>query len=481
MGISGRIAQFFLGSRLTPLIAICALLAGAFAVVVMPREEEPQINVTMANVLIPFPGASAKDVETLVAIPAEQVIGQIHGLEHVFSVSKPGLAIVTAQFKVGVPRTEALVRLHDTINANRDWLPKELGVGEPLVKPKGIDDVPIVTLTLWTDDNERGAFEVERVAHALEAELKRVPGTREVTTIGGPGRAIRVLLEPERLAAFKLTAADIRHALLAANSCDALGLAQRGQPDHRRRVRGIPGERAGRARACGRRGGRQPRLPRRRGAHRRRPAATRALCLARHRPGGEAQGDRNGRRVSGGHDRRHQEARRERGRGGRSAARARGRAREHRDPRRHRGHGDAQLRRDGQRQGDEAHRQARLRHAVGGSARLRRARAARGGHRRRGGDPHALGHALRLVGVGVHAQPRVALRAHLLDRHPGRRRDRRRREHPSPSRARTRRAARLAHPEGGRRGGRADDRRHPYRHRGAAADGVHLGARRDRT
>jgi multidrug efflux pump subunit AcrB len=218
MGISGRIAQFFLGSRLTPLIAICALLAGAFAVVVMPREEEPQINVTMADVLIPFPGASAKDVETLVAIPAEQLIGQIHGLEHVFSVSKPGQAIVTAQFKVGVPRTEALVRLHDTVNANRDWLPKELGVGEPLVKPKGIDDVPIVTLTLWTADNERGAFEVERVAHALEAELKRVPGTREVTTVGGPGRAIRVLLEPERLAAFKLTAADIGRALIAANS-----------------------------------------------------------------------------------------------------------------------------------------------------------------------------------------------------------------------------------------------------------------------
>ena len=218
MGISGRIASFFLESRLTPLVALCALLLGAFAVLVTPREEEPQINVTMANVLIPFPGASAKDVETLVAIPAEQVIGQIQGLEHVFSVSKPGLAVVTAQFKVGVPRTEALVRLNDVIQANRDWLPKELGVGEPLVKPKGIDDVPIVTFTLWTTDAERGAYDLERVAHALEAELKRVAGTREVTTIGGPGRAIRVLLEPERLAAFKLTVADIRQALLSANS-----------------------------------------------------------------------------------------------------------------------------------------------------------------------------------------------------------------------------------------------------------------------
>ncbi|MEO8752506.1 MAG: efflux RND transporter permease subunit [Casimicrobiaceae bacterium] len=218
MGVSGRIARFFLESRLTPLIALLALLLGAFAIVVTPREEEPQINVTMANVLVPFPGASARDVETLVATPAEQVIAQIQGLDHVFSVSRPGLAIITAQFKVGVPRTEALVRLYDTILSNRDWLPKQLNVGEPIVKPKGIDDVPIVTLTLWTPDVARGAFDLESVAHALEVELKRVPGTREVTTIGGPGRVVRVLLDPERLAAFKLAATDVRGALTAANT-----------------------------------------------------------------------------------------------------------------------------------------------------------------------------------------------------------------------------------------------------------------------
>ncbi len=218
MGISGRIARFFLESRLTPLIAVLALLLGAFAIIVTPREEEPQINVTMANVLIQFPGASARDVETLVATPAEQVIAQIPGLDHVFSVSKPGLAIITAQFKVGVPRTEALVRLYDTIHSNRDWLPKQLNVGEPLIKPKGIDDVPIVTLTLWTPDAARGAFDLESVAHAAEVELKRVPGTREVTTIGGPGRVVRVLLDPERLAAFKLAASDIQQALTSANA-----------------------------------------------------------------------------------------------------------------------------------------------------------------------------------------------------------------------------------------------------------------------
>jgi len=223
MGISGRIAAFFLASRITPLIALVALLAGAFAIVVTPREEEPQIDVTMADVLIPFPGASAKDVETLVATPAEQVISQMPGLEHVYSVSKPGMAIVTAQFKVGVPRIVALVRLYDTILSNQDWLPAQLGVGTPLIKPKGIDDVPIVTLTLWTRDRARSGYDLEQVAHAIEVELKRVPGTREVTTVGGPGRAVRVLLDPARLAAYGLAASDLRRALSAANTVGQSG------------------------------------------------------------------------------------------------------------------------------------------------------------------------------------------------------------------------------------------------------------------
>jgi Cu/Ag efflux pump CusA len=200
MGISGRIARFFQSAQITPLLALVALLLGAFAVMVTPREEEPQINVTMANVLIPFPGAAVRDVEQMVATPAEQVLSQIAGAEHVMSVSRPGLAVVTVQFKVGVPRTEALVRLYDTVNANADWLPRGLGVGEPLIKPKGIDDVPIVTLTLFTKDEASGAFDLERVAHSVEADLKRVPGTREVVTIGGPGRAVLVEIDPARMA-----------------------------------------------------------------------------------------------------------------------------------------------------------------------------------------------------------------------------------------------------------------------------------------
>ena len=217
MGIAGRIAAYFQAGRITPLLALVALLMGLFAALVTPREEEPQINVTMANVLIPYPGASARQVEQTVAGPAEQVLGQMAGLEHVMSMSRPGLAVITVQFKVGVARTEALVRLYDTLNSNRDWLPAGLGVGEPIVKPKGIDDVPILAATLYDRRPGSGAFELERVAHAIEAELKRVAGTREVATIGGPGRAINIVLDPEALRGAGISVAELARTLQSAN------------------------------------------------------------------------------------------------------------------------------------------------------------------------------------------------------------------------------------------------------------------------
>ncbi len=188
-----------------------------FAVVVTPREEEPQINVTMANVLIPFPAPARATSSRWSPAPAEQVLSQIAGIEHVMSVSRPGLAVITVQYKVGVPRTEALVRLYDTVNSNADWLPKGLGVLAPIIKPKGIDDVPIVTLTLYSQSAATGAFDLERVAHSIEAELKRVAGTREVVTIGGPGRAVMVEIDPARLASTGVTVADLRSTLQSAN------------------------------------------------------------------------------------------------------------------------------------------------------------------------------------------------------------------------------------------------------------------------
>ncbi|HEX7373888.1 MAG TPA: efflux RND transporter permease subunit, partial [Steroidobacteraceae bacterium] len=136
LGISGRLARYFLDNQLTPLLGLTALLLGLFAVLVTPREEEPQINVTMANVIVPFPGASAQQVESLVATPMEKVLAEISGVKHIYSVSKPGVAVVTVQFEVGEERTAAIVRLYNAIYSNQDWRPAGLGVLPPLVKPK---------------------------------------------------------------------------------------------------------------------------------------------------------------------------------------------------------------------------------------------------------------------------------------------------------------------------------------------------------
>ncbi|PID99797.1 MAG: multidrug transporter AcrB, partial [Thiothrix nivea] len=225
MGISGRIAKQFLTTQITPLLALVGLLLGLFAVIVTPREEDPQINVTFANVFIPFPGASAQQVNDLVATPAQQILGEIEGINHIYSVSNPGMAVLTVEFKVGEDRIDALVRLHNKIASNQDWLPRELGVLTPLIKPKGIDDVPIVTLTLWTEDMNRGGYELNQVAHAIESELKRVAGSRDIYTIGGPQQVVKVELDPEKLAGNNIALQDLRRALQASNSAyDAVSL-----------------------------------------------------------------------------------------------------------------------------------------------------------------------------------------------------------------------------------------------------------------
>jgi len=224
LGISGRIAKQFQDTEITPLLALIGLLLGLFAVLVTPREEEPQIDVTFANIFIAYPGASAGEVERLVSTPAEQIISEITGLEHIYSVSKPGMSILTAQFEVGESRTEAIVRLYNKIYSNSDWLPKNLGVSQPIIKPMGIDDVPIVSLTLWTDDPQRGAHELQKVAHAVEAELKRVPGTRDIYTIGGPDNVVRIQLDPQRLTGYDIDIEGLKQAFLAANSSSEAGI-----------------------------------------------------------------------------------------------------------------------------------------------------------------------------------------------------------------------------------------------------------------
>ena len=221
LGISGRIAGFFLASQLTPLVALVALLLGVFAVLVTPREEEPQINVTMANVLVPFPGASADDVEQLVAIPAEQVLAQIPASSTCCRCRGRGMAMVTVQFKVGVPRSEAVVRLHDTIyptatgcrpnsaSASRSSSPRASTTCRSSRSRYG-RAIRSAAPTIWSASRTRSRWN----SSACRARAK-------CTTIGGPGRVLQVLLDTERLAAHGV----------AAQRCDARAA---------RRERGLP-------------------------------------------------------------------------------------------------------------------------------------------------------------------------------------------------------------------------------------------------
>ena len=475
LGFSGRLARRFLGLQLTPLLAVAALLAGVFAVLITPREEEPQIDVTFANVFVAFPGASAEQVENLVASPMEKVLGEIAGVEHIASASRPGMAVLSVQFKVGEPRNEAIVRLYNAIYSNQDWQPPNSGVLQPLVKPKGIDDVPVVTLTLWTQDPARGAYELAQVARSIEAEIKRVPGTRNVYSVGGPRSVVRVDLDAQKLSGFGLTVDELTRALQAANVVQHAGSVVGGDQvttvdagrflADRDDVAGlVVGAREG-----------KPVFLEDVASHQRRPRAAGFLCLARNRSRRRGARHSRHRACARGHDRDLQEARRKCHRRRRPRDPARRTTARHVHSRRRRGDRHPQLRRDGQRQGEEAHPETAVRHCVGGVVSGVRHGAARGHRGRRRDRRHSRRDAVRVLGLGLHHQPRVAVRADLLDRHPGRRRHRHRREHPSshaPAGKSRRRFAGADHSARGRRSGRTHHPRDLHRHRGIAAHGI---------
>ena len=217
LGISGRLAHIFQSHALTPVLALAGLLLGIAAVLITPREEEPQIDVTMADVVVAFPGAPAQDVATLVSTPLERVLSEIEGVKHVYSASRTGMAVVTVEFQVGVPRQAALVRLHDKVLSNADLFPQGLGVSQPLVRPLGIDDVPVMALTLWADDPDIDGEALAEVARTLQTELKRVPGTRDIRVIGAPERAVLVTPNTAKLAAHGLSLPELGAALAASN------------------------------------------------------------------------------------------------------------------------------------------------------------------------------------------------------------------------------------------------------------------------
>ncbi|MDE1242271.1 efflux RND transporter permease subunit [Vibrio aestuarianus] len=222
LGISGRIAKAFQNSAMTPLLALVGLLMGVFAVMVTPKEEEPQIDVTFADVYIPFPGASPAEVESLVTNPAEQVISEIQGIDKIYSFSQPDGAMIVAIFEVGVPRNEAVVRIYNKLYSNKDWMPDGVGVGEPIIKPKGIEDVPIVSITLSDKSGLYDAQQLTQMAHGLETELKRIDGTRDIYTVGRQPTIVDVRLDPVKMNSFAITLDQLNQHLPAANASSTM-------------------------------------------------------------------------------------------------------------------------------------------------------------------------------------------------------------------------------------------------------------------
>ncbi|MEO6994927.1 MAG: efflux RND transporter permease subunit, partial [Lacunisphaera sp.] len=212
-GFAGWLAATFTDSRLTPLAVIASLLLGVFAVIMLPREEEPQIKVPMVDVLVALPGATASEVENRVTRPMEKLIWEIPGVEYLYSTSMPGSTLLVVRFKVGSDLEQSVVRLNQKLQANDDRLTS--GASAPLIKPRTIDDVPIAALTLHSRTLDH--YTLRRLAAQLDDAVKALPDVAETTLIGGVRRQLRVQVDPAKLASRGLTLDDITTAIRAAN------------------------------------------------------------------------------------------------------------------------------------------------------------------------------------------------------------------------------------------------------------------------
>ena len=212
-GTAGKIAAFFIHSKLTPLLIIASLLLGAFAVLMTPREEEPQIIVPMIDVFVQAPGLTAKEVEKRVTSPMEKLLWEIPGVEYIYSTSMPGMSMAIVRFLVGEDEEDSILKTYTKLYANLDKIPP--GVTPPLVKPRSIDDVPILGLTFWSDAYD--GFMLRRIAAEVENAVKEITDVSETRLIGGQRRQLRVSLFPDRLAAYGVSPGFVLQALQGAN------------------------------------------------------------------------------------------------------------------------------------------------------------------------------------------------------------------------------------------------------------------------
>lgn len=224
---ASRIVDKFLDGNLSVILILLSVIAGIAALVLTPREEEPQIVVPMADVYVHMPGASAEEVEKQVATRLEKLLWQVDGIEYVYSMSRADLAVVTARFYVGEDRIGSLVKLHNKISTQTDLVPP--GVSGWVVKPVEVDDVPIVNLSLYSD--QVSDHELRRVAEEVVDRLQSVKNTSVTTVIGGRPRQLRVDLQPQALAARGLAPLDIQRALAGANLELPAGSFQQGNEE----------------------------------------------------------------------------------------------------------------------------------------------------------------------------------------------------------------------------------------------------------
>jgi multidrug efflux pump subunit AcrB len=213
-GMAGQLAAAFIHSKLTPLLIVGSIALGVLAVVALPREEEPQIIVPMIDVFVQMPGASPTEVEQRVTRPMEKLVWEVPGVEYVYSTSGPGLSMVIVRFRVGEQEEPALVRLNQKLASHFDLIPP--GASMPLVKPRSIDDVPIMTLTLWSPRYDD--FQLRQVAAQIHDALKEVDDVAQVEIIGGRTRQVSVEIDPARLASYALDPSAVARALQGANA-----------------------------------------------------------------------------------------------------------------------------------------------------------------------------------------------------------------------------------------------------------------------
>jgi len=214
LGLAGKTAHAFIASKLTPLFIGASLLLGLGAVVLLPREEEPQIIVPMIDIFVAMPGGSAKEVEERVTKPMEKLLWEIPGVEYIYSTSSPGSSLAIVRFLVGENEEDAIVRLNQKMFANFDLIPS--GASQPLIKPRSIDDVPILALTLSSSRYDH--YTLRRIAAQLHDAVKEIPNVSEVRIIGGQRRQIRVMLDKARMASRNVDPASVAAMLAQANS-----------------------------------------------------------------------------------------------------------------------------------------------------------------------------------------------------------------------------------------------------------------------